>query len=702
MLFKEMLEKEYIEKDFDSPVGVVHISKERNIYNALKKKYLSLGKQAIDNFTEKYKQYKDYKDMWQNTNRDFQESIAVCIEEMSQDLISMERYDLDKNAIFQRADEGGALNPFYDNYYAIIERLSDIQDGLEAARNYREIRKKYSSDKIMASVQNFAGNQMSKVSANADSRGVFEDPNTLNSLLMGIAGVSFCLHKELISLLTESGVTVQWDYPDSESATTATRLLNNLKSGAVPKEKEAELYLQIFDLNPYDGAFFECIFDNYGDKDGSLGKLAEHFGIELLNYKDKCALQYVKDNQGTTEEDAVKAKEQLLQYCEEITLPVADDLQCMQYINKLLYDFDLAYRTVDGVVCETRDGADFAREEFEKIKEFMQPITPPTSESLLDYEENLLAQKKVFEETFQSELREKYLEILNQYLNDFDAKFCKYGLLKSGDRKQAGKERLYNLVKKQPATTPAEIDAAYEYMKSLLPKVGLEEREAEKTLQYLNNCKGDIIYNTVKRTYSTEAEAVEANAAMLSLCTQMGLQANDSLRCVQYMNKVLADFDCQYRTVEGIVCSTREAADYARGELPKITEFMTTITAPTAESLLDYEADLLAKRKQFEDSFHTEIIGKYLNQFDNLLADFDKKFCSTGFMKKVDRKQAGRDRALKFVKKLNCATAEETLQQLDAFLPKVGLSREEAQEATQFIEKKFQAKGSGLGRLFKK
>ena len=129
----------------------------------------------------------------------------------------------------------------------------------------------------------------------------------------------------------------------------------------------------------------------FGDESGELGTLADYYGVALQDSKDCQALRYVKDIQGETEEDSVKAKEKLIEYCGTLSLPVTDELDCMKYINQRLEDFDLQYRTVDGVVCSTRDSADFAREELQALQAFFGEIAPPTSESLLDYEADLLA-----------------------------------------------------------------------------------------------------------------------------------------------------------------------------------------------------------------------------------------------------------------------------------------------------------------------
>lgn len=67
-----------------------------------------------------------------------------------------------------------------------------------------------------------------------------------------------------------------------------------------------------------------------------------------------------------------------------------------------------------------------------------------------------------------------------------------------------------------------------------------------------------------------------------------------------YIHKsVLDDFDLKYRTVDGVVCETRESADFSRSELPDILEFMKQIQPLKSNPILPYENDLLAKKEKF-------------------------------------------------------------------------------------------------------
>lgn len=56
------------------------------------------------------------------------------------------------------------------------------------------------------------------------------------------------------------------------------------------------------------------------------------------------------------------------------------------------------------MVCETRESADFSRSELPDILEFMKQIQPLKSNPILPYENDLLAKKEKFINTFSSEV----------------------------------------------------------------------------------------------------------------------------------------------------------------------------------------------------------------------------------------------------------------------------------------------------------
>ena len=135
---------------------------------------------------------------------------------------------------------------------------------------------------------------------------------------------------------------------------------------------------------------------------------------------------------------------------------------------------------------------DAAKEELPKIQEFMQQISAPTFDSLLDYEKDLLEKKEKFTELFVSELKDKYLAVFDKYLKDFEAEFCSMGIFKSGTRKEAGQFKAAKYAKGLKISSESEYHDAYEQFINLLPNWGITEEEAQEGLSILNRKKENI------------------------------------------------------------------------------------------------------------------------------------------------------------------------------------------------------------------
>ena len=247
------------------------------------------------------------------------------------------------------------------------------------------------------------------------------------------------------------------------------------------------------------------------------------------------------------------------------------------------------------------------------------------------------------------------------YLQDFENTFCTVGLFKKLSRLEAGQHRALKYTKAKQILTVEDADKAMEDLIAMLPKFGLEESQAADSLSYI----------------ATQKKEIEIRQ------------------------------DLEYRTVDGFVCRTREAADLARDEVNAIYDFMKKIAPPTKESLVDYENDLLAKKQEFESTFQSDLKQKYLEQIDKYLKDFEGYFCKVGFMKTVDRGTAAKERAMNFAKSCKITSkeeAEKACEELRAFLPKLGLTEAEGKDAINYIlDKGVKSENkSGLLGLFKK
>lgn len=516
MLFNEIFEKDYVAKDFDTPIGKITLDKGRNIYTILRSKYYDLAFDSMKTFSDLYDSYSGCADILEKAPRDFQISIANVIDEIKNDIISIGKYDWDYDTIYEYANENGYLNPFYEPFDTISDRILSIYQDVEMQKQYREDRKNnrarwtggtfggnainaYSHQMDLAarnmaegavhSIFNAAGNAISKAAANSELNSLFKSEEVKSSLIEGVLDTAFGMHLALVDLLNNA---VDWNLPNNNDIQKAQRLLNNLKSGAIAKDKVVEICQEIMNLNPYDFDIYEYLFGVYGDKDGKLQNFADYFRISLVMTKDDLALKYIQENQGNNENEAIQAKEKLILYCKEINLPVSDDLKCIQYINNLISKYDLEYRTVDDVVCETREGADHARVELPKIQEFVNNISAPTKDSLLDYEENLLKEIEKFKDEFTSEIKDKYLNQLEKYLTDFNKYFCSTRIFGTVDRKKAGQDKALEFVKTLNFSNLEEYEIDCKKFEESLPKFGLTNDEATEAFQYLEKQKERI------------------------------------------------------------------------------------------------------------------------------------------------------------------------------------------------------------------
>lgn len=732
MTVKEIIEQENHAKEFLSPFGNISVSAEKNMYAALRKKYQKLAEIASEHYGELYDKYTNCNDIYQFGERHFQLAVTVAVEGIKNDLISMGIYDLDYDTIFEKIAQFGGLDAFYSAYENITNQIDEINGTVESNRQYREERKNNRSrwevstyggswgdaianqaeaglmnlgSGIAHSAFNAIGNKLDEANARRELEALFQKSSLKLSLVRAVYASVFSFHLALIHLLEGCSQNVNWDTPNEEVIEKGRRMLNNLESGAIPATEENKVYQETFAGMCYDEDIYMHLIRKYGDKDGNINKLAEYFGVNLHDSKDQLALIYLKEHQGETEEDAVKAKEDLIHYCQDIKLEVSNDLFCMCHINDRLADFDLQYRTVEGVECQTRDGADFARQEKPLIHEFMNQVREPKEGDLLDYEKDLLAKKEDFLQQFSSELVPVYAAKMDGYLSQFDDIFCTVGLFKKLERTEAGKKRLKKLIEQKPYSTKEDILASEKYMYDLLPNVGLTETDTTDANNYILQKKNEFALQYIKQIQgTTEDDAKEAERKLSELCHELGISDPTSTHAYAYIKELQNQLDKQYRFVDGIECSTREAADIAKSELPKIQEFMEQLEPPTSDSLLDYEKDLLAKKQSFESQFTSEIISKYVTQIDKLLADFDKQFCTIGPFKKVSREEAADHKALKLIKEMDLSSLENidtAYRKLEEFLPHVGIAKEQATETVKYLEKQRTkcTKESPLGKI---
>lgn len=693
MTLNEMLKQIGDTEIFFTPIGEITISGPVAFYGQLLGKYERLLQEEKRKHVERCKREPRSKTDLSNAEKSILQFLNEIYQEIKRDLASAKIYDVDDKMIENYAREGGITA----KSEAIVATIFDAFDSDEECVSTR------CRDLVSERIMMFRSEYGMTVEQYIAKKGMLTAiHNVLDEAAMGIVLMVLALMAEKRNLTfgIDESILV------GEQKEKCLILLDNIENGIVQEGDIDKVLHQVILQYPYIPDVYHHILDLYGDESKEVERLANYVGVNIHNYKEELAQEFLDELPIDDEDAALEAKEKLVEHCSYLGLDVLS-CKAMKEIEEELEEYEIESRTVEGVVCETRESAEFARQELPDILKFMEDVNPPTSKSLLDYEAELIEKKAEFEKRFQSEVKSKFIAEMDTYLANFDKLFCTVAL-KTVDRKTAGKHRLLKLIEKMDVYTIEDIQKAYGQMHELLPKVGIEEAEAEETLEYLEECKGDLALEFVKEHQgTTEEDAISAKEKLIAYCDEIELPVNPELKAFQHIDKRLKKFDLEYRTVDGVECKTRDSADFAKEEFPKIRDFVNQLVSPTPNSLLDYEQDMLERRKIFDETFSSELKGKYLKKFDKYLSDFDKLFCSMGLLKKGTRREAGIYRAVKFAKGLkfsDVSEAEKAYSDLREMLPKLGISEQDAAEAMNIIKTKhenLQNRKGFLGGLFK-
>ena len=253
--------------------------------------------------------------------------------------------------------------------------------------------------------------------------------------------------------------------------------------------------------------------------------------------------------------------------------------------------------------------------------------------------EKMLDETKAKLESYETDVKNKYIGIIEQYKAKFDTTFRTVGFTVYETRKEAAAQRALN------------------FAKSVIPK-GYTEQDLIDARQ-----KVDEFLLTVGITFE-EAEQVS------ELFRQCYLNVN---------------------TVDGIAFNSKEEAEAARAELAEITAIMSDVPKPNPDLLLDYEQKLFDVKAKLE-SYKTPVKDKYIAIIDDYITKFDTTFKTTGaFSKAETRQQAAQIRALKLVKSIaptGCTydDVDKAIKALDDTLPKLGIDKTLATDATDYIQ----------------
>ncbi len=499
------------------------------------------------------------------------------------------------------------------------------------------------------SVVNAIGNYTDTQRANTRMKQLFKQKSLRQAMVDSVYDACFNLHLLVIEILSKYANIALTGVVSDIDIDKAQAMYNNFMQIQLSPEKQATFINSIFELNPYSDDIYKGFINKYGDEDGAIEAFGNYFGMNISELKAGILAEYVSAHLGETEADAYTCQELMKAEAQRIGLDLQYTEQPQAIIREQLEKLDLIYRTVDEIVFDTREEADLARDELSQIQAIMETISAPSANPLLSYETDLIEKRSQIE-AFDTQVKEKYLEIIRKYLVSFDKKFKKTGVLHSAaSREEAGQENLLRQIKKLSINNWDEYDTAVAEFQRLLPEYGLTPEQATSTQDYLDQC----------------------------------------------MDKLLV--------VADITFPSRERAEAALIEWKQIEPLLHGIDSPNAKSLLDYEDYLDEQKRLFSDISIPEL-QQYVEQFfEQKRRAFDKAFRTVGMTTYETRKEAGDKRAQNYVRALSVNSYEELEQARQAladFVPRVGLALEEAVLADQHLHQCYQKLNTVDGVVF--
>lgn len=331
----------------------------------------------------------------------------------------------------------------------------------------------------------------------------------------------------------------------------------------------------------------------------------------------------------------------------------------IELLNGELLKFDTRYKTVDGILFETREAADVARKEYYSITELLNGVNPPDKTSMLDYEENIKGKLSMLQINYSTAIADKYIQLLEKYLADFDMLFRKVSLFGDNSREEAAQKRLKTEMLRLKFNCWEDVDNAKLLLEELTQKLGID------------------------RNYVPEYD------------------------------KMIENHETRLKTIDGVLFETREDADIARGEFNSITLFLSDVRPPKKSDLLDYEWMIKEKLEKINVDYNTVIKNKYIELLNKYLSDFDDVFCQISMFKKGTREEAAKAKAVKFVKDSKMTSVldvENTRKKLINMLPYLGIQQIDIVEAEEYLEQRKNeiingvntSSGSKISKFFKR
>lgn len=380
--------------EFEIDSNKIAFSDKMILYNEIRLYYKDLALECKDIFTEKYKEkYKTLEQLCKDSEDNGlvlgANIIKVALDKTIDLLVELGYIDIDLDYFF---------NNYYNEYYTWEEDFEEIREQylkfvldqkmMDEYRVQRRLNrgrlvgggfgvKGATKGMVMAGLGNtvLGGAHMmvngiekfiSECKDYSKMNDIFKNPKTLNFLSDSIEQCVFNIHFAYVKFIMDNSTT-PINIISEHDVRKSTNMYNNLKHKLSTKEELITLFKNILNINPYFEPIYFTYIDRFGDENKQVELIGQYFGLDIKKYKFTLLKDFYDSSllECIDEESSIILKEKINQMIKR--LGYEEDKFDTQLLDNKIQEFDTIARTYKGILFKSREEAQKAQEEYEKI-----------------------------------------------------------------------------------------------------------------------------------------------------------------------------------------------------------------------------------------------------------------------------------------------------------------------------------------------
>ncbi len=498
----------------------VTISDELAAYNEYRQLFQNEAVHAAALFRESYLKNKSLDDVIQSALPQMVAAVSPAVNLCIKKLISYDILDID-------ADRFCQLFPHFteilmDPYWELLDQYAEIAMDQKQLDEYRVARRQNRakwvgggfgiSGAIAGTVTagslnllsgaghmvfNGIGKMFSSIGASIQKDKIFRDEHTYRSLEEGVYQSALYLHLSLIDCLAGTGadpLPFQGRISE-EDQNSVQAVIHNLEF-IEDNERCRDALVRIFPQDPYSEDWYHVALKRFGDQDGSLSEAADFFGVGVVKAEKAAQLEvFVRSLPLDTEAHALASLEKLNQ--KKKLLHFTGETEWTRKVQNAVEQFDREYRTVDGILLDTREEASSAREDLQIIKKVEGETNYSSLSSLAEAQQKIAGLTSPVAKKHQEALRkeqvslDKRIRTVEPSLEGAGAILCD-SAVEASELRQLDQEWSHQLM------LLAEIPENEEALKQLEAQITAQSCRAELKKLYLAAVHSELLKADIK------------------------------------------------------------------------------------------------------------------------------------------------------------------------------------------------------------